>query len=143
MKRVFILLMLAVSVNSFAELEDISGVFTLYGEPSYEPTGACDNSMQLTLDKARLSGRVAFVKDQVEGRCRLFVNPNNRHYFLTKSMESCGSTVYQGTRYTFDGLHSIEIVDHRTRECEDMPPALIMVTEKGPNYVSYHYSSDF
>lgn len=133
MKKILILCLFALSVNAFSLSDGVLGAFKLYSEPGYEPKGFCDRSTELKIDRAEMSGLVAFLKNQVEGRCRLFTNPNNHHYILSKTVDSCSSKIYKDSRYTMKGLYKIEITDHRTRLCEDLPPALLILKETSDN----------
>lgn len=108
----------------------------LYDEPNATPSPSCDRYTQLTVSKGK-SGRITA---KIENRlgatssCEIFVEPNPRSFTVTKS-ESCGSTIYEGTR-AGEGIH---VQDNRTRMCEDIRPSQIEVTlsKNGSEYPLY------
>jgi hypothetical protein len=120
-----------------------TGTFDLYGEPRHRPDPFCDHGTRLVLDKAAVSGNVAFLENFLRGACEIFVPPNPRHYKITSvTPDGCGSMVYKGQVHGGGGLQEIEIIDHRTRVCEDIVPARIVVKEKGPDGHRTLYSHD-
>lgn len=119
-----------------------TGTFELYSKPGYQPTGTCDVGVRLVLDKAEILGRIAYLENFVHGVCELHVSPNPRMYRITSVEDAgCGSVRAKGSRQDSRGVTDIEIVDHRRRVCEDLQPAVIIVTEKGPEGQSRLYSA--
>lgn len=106
------------------------GVFAALNEPGGLPNQGCSIGVRLVIDRAELSGNVAFLSNFVNGLCEIAVEPNERHYIL-KSVErgACGSTVMKGETDGFAEKRSIEIVDHRTRTCRDLVPARVIFKE--------------
>ena len=120
-----------------------TGTFDLYGEPRHQVNAFCDHGTRLVLDKASVQGNIAFLENFLRGACEIFVPPNPRHYKITSvSGDGCGSLIYKGTSTGPRGPMHIEITDHRTRVCEDVIPALIIVKEKGPEGERVLYSKD-
>jgi len=116
------------AVTTFAE-DYKTGRFALWSKPNHKPTG-CDIGTALTLDKAEITGEVAFLQEFVDGFCEIAVFPNNRYYELKLTDTDCGSNIYTGERISGAGVDRIRITDHRTRVCRDLPKALIMVEEE-------------
>lgn len=108
------------------------GSFKLYGVPRFEPNPSCDvhTKLELTADGASK----AHLEEAVDGFCEIAVAPNARNYELTLSRTSCGSRIYTGALIRGIESWSITITDHRTRLCEDIVPAQIIVeeTQDGP-----------
>lgn len=123
--------------------EFATGSFELYGTPHFQPNGFCDRGVKLTLDRTQLQGNVAFLENFLHGACEIFVPANPRHYKITSvTDDGCGSRVYRGTAQGARGQHEIEITDNRGRLCENVIPALVVVTERGPDGEQTLYSHD-
>lgn len=123
--------------------EFATGSFDLYAEPHFKPQGFCDKGVRLVLDKTELQGKVAFLENFLNGACEIFVPANPRHYKITSvTDDGCGSTIYKGKTSGPRGTYQIEIVDNRGRMCENVIPALVVVTERGPDGEKTLYSHD-
>jgi hypothetical protein len=137
-----IILSLCVTVPAMAA-DFATGSFKLYGEPHHQVNNFCDHGTKLTLDKAAVNGNVAFLENFLHGACEIFVPANPRMYKITSVKDDgCGSTIYKGSYQGNRGTFEVEIVDNRGRLCENVIPALIVVTEKGPNGEATMYSLD-
>lgn len=148
MKTILTSIFLFLSINASAQdradhgkLEMLPGAFVLKDEPNAQPTG-CDINSRLILDNGQIMGKFAYLTDFVDGFCEIYVNPNPRLFtiYTTESI-GCGSVKHTGRAQLDNGTHTIEIIDHRTRLCEDLIPYLIKATIK--NYettvqVGYH-----
>ena len=98
----------------------------------------CDLFTRLDV-RQEASGPVAKLVNRVEGSCKIAVNPDERTYRLRDGGSSCGSRTYVGTRNAGGKRSTIQIVDHRTRTCEDLVPAKLIVTEtsNGSSVIRY------
>jgi hypothetical protein len=120
------------------------GSFKLYGVPRFTPSPSCDvhTKLELTADGASK----AHLEGAVDGVCEIAVSKNPRDYELSLARTSCGSRIYTGSFIRGIESWSITITDHRTRLCEDIVPAQIIVEETkdgmlGP-ITTQLYSSD-
>ena len=137
-----IILSLVFTVPAIAA-EFATGAFELYAEPHFQPGGFCDKGVRLTLDKTALQGNVAVLENFLNGACEIFVPANPRHYKITSvTDDGCGSRIYKGTRQGQRGTYEVEIVDNRGRLCENVIPALVVVTERGPDGEATLFSHD-
>lgn len=118
--------------------------FKLYLDPRHEVTPGCDMHTELTLDTAKLSGKLALLENRLSGMCEMAVSPDQRVYKVLSVQEDCGSVVINAQWLTEQGrLRQLRVQDNRTRICEDVRPALIEVTETRANGDSVRmYSSD-
>lgn len=101
-----------------------AGSFKLYDQPGATPTPFCDVHTTLTLGAGK-----ANVAEALSGACEIYVAPNPREYALTAAGTSCGSRIWTGKAQRGIELYSITITDNRTRVCDDLIPALIVVEE--------------
>lgn len=143
MKRTLICLsLLALTAPTFATGFK-TGSFELYAQQGYKPTGSCDIGSKLVLDQAVIKGNLVFLTDFVAGVCDLYVAPNQRYYEISSvTNDGCGSEIYKGWRDGNGGPYEVEVVDNRLRTCEDIIPALVVVTETGPRGDTTLYSYD-
>lgn len=105
------------------------GSFKLYGEPHHQVNAGCDLYTSLDLKSGPAA---ATLEEHVGGMCEIAVRPNLRTYRLKQTSTSCGSKIYQGSIRKQGKSYAIKITDHRTRLCEDVIPALIVVEETPP-----------
>jgi hypothetical protein len=112
------------------------GNFKLYGEPHTVASG-CDVHTKLALTAD--GGSKAHLEEAVGGMCAIAVRPNPRDYRLRAAGGSCGSKIFTGSQRS--GA-TIKITDHRTRMCEDVIPALIVVEETIDGQTTTRYSGD-
>lgn len=132
----------AFTTSSFAA-DFKTGSFELYQQIGYVPRGKCDIGSTLVLDQAEIMENLAFLSNFVAGVCEVRVDPNPRYYKISsETPDSCGSVTYKGSRRAQDGLYELKIVDNRSRTCQDLIPALVVVTEKGPQHQRTLYSYD-
>jgi hypothetical protein len=101
----------------------------LYLEPAHAVVPMCDIYTHLSIE-----GRVARLRDAVDGTCKIFVHPNPRAFRLHAADIGCGSLQYTGAYRTRDGVYSIVITDHRERVCRDLVPAQLIVEETTPGF---------
>lgn len=120
-----------------------TGKFTMYGEPHHKVNAFCDRGATLTMDKTTLNGNVAMLENFLQGACEMFVPANPRLFKITSvTDDGCGSTIYKGSFQGNRGLVEIEITDNRGRMCENVIPALIVVTERTEEGEHTLYSHD-
>ncbi|NRA63350.1 MAG: hypothetical protein HRU19_02635 [Pseudobacteriovorax sp.] len=137
MKALLFALMTVFSLSAMAQvptvptkLNMLPGAFILKDEPRAPSTG-CDIVSRLILDKGTIMGDFAYLTDYVDGFCEIYVNPNPRIFTISETTSiGCGSVKHSGTAQLANGFHTIEIIDHRTRLCEDLIPFLLKVTIK-------------
>jgi hypothetical protein len=103
------------------------GSFKLYGVPNADPNPLCDVHTSLTLSAD--GGSSAHLEEGLAGACEIFVIPNARDYPLTLSGVECGTKIYSGSFLRGIERFSVKITDNRTRLCENVIPALIVVEE--------------
>lgn len=103
------------------------GRFKLYGEPHATPNPSCDRHTKLELTAEPESK--AHLEEAVDGFCEIAIIPNARDYKLAPGGTSCGSRIFTGTFVKGSEVWSLKITDHRTRLCEDVVPAKIIVEE--------------
>jgi hypothetical protein len=105
-----------------------AGSFKLYNEPHARPNPSCDIHTKLVLSADR--GSKAHLEEVVGGFCEIAVFPNTREYSLRLTDTSCGSKVWEGTRKDETGQRwTLKVTDNRTRLCEDVIAALLVVDE--------------
>ena len=127
---------LFVSSATFAS----TATFKMYHDSNARVSPLCDVYTELNLDIQNRSA-VATLTNKVEGVCDIVVDPNKRTYELELSSQYCGTKTY-----TFDdGADSkVTLTDNRGRRCEDVIPALIVVSELSRNHGTENilYSKD-
>jgi hypothetical protein len=98
----------------------------LYVDPHAAPSPTCDHYLKLVVGKEgeKLVASLEYELSNTSS-CDLAIQPDPRTYELAKSEESCGSTIYEGTR----GADTLRIQDNATRLCEDLRPARFEVSE--------------
>jgi hypothetical protein len=99
-----------------------AATYQLRDDPSAHPDPQCDRYTELAL---RSDGS-AKLTNKLGGTCELFVEADARTYHVKRLADDCGSRVYAGQ--TNDG-DDIKITDNRTRTCENMIAATIVVEE--------------
>lgn len=109
-----------------------AGSFKLYDQPHATPNASCD--VHTKIDLTSTGGSKATVSEGLEGTCELYVMPNPRTYKLKDAGSSCGSRIFKGSVTKGGKKYSIKITDHRTRLCEDIIPALLVVEETVPGF---------
>lgn len=97
----------------------------MYSEPNARPNPNCDVHTEMTLWEKAPEATVMTVslRDSLDGACEIYVLPNPRTYIMTREQDSCGSKVY------VDTMAGARLMDHRTRMCEDIVPALFVLEE--------------
>jgi len=105
------------------------GTFKLYRSPRHDPDAGCDVHTQLSLSDQPSGARAALVEG-VDGVCELHVEPNARDYRLRLVDTACGSRTYRATRQVGGRAVELTLVDHRTRVCDDIVEARIIVEER-------------
>lgn len=108
------------------------GSFKLYGEPRATPNPNCDPHTKLTLAAGHYS--TAKLEEGLDGFCEIAVVPNPRTYRLRLAGTSCGSRIYSGSVTKSGKKYAVKITDHRTRLCEDVVPAAVIVEETVPGF---------
>lgn len=101
------------------------GSFKLYLTANATPNPLCDVHRRLVLGP----GGHATLREELEGACEIAVVPNERTYDLEGHTDSCGSSIFTATAKANGVSRTIKITDHRTRGCEDIVPAKIIVEE--------------
>lgn len=132
--------LLVLSLFSVAAMAAKTESFKLYAQPHHKPNPSCDSYTSLSIEYGK-DGITATLVNRLGGMCELFVEPNPRAYVapLQVSKDNCGSVTY-AYRARGTGQPIFKLVDHRRRVCEDVIPALIVVTEldqKGNEYELY------
>jgi hypothetical protein len=107
------------------------GSFKLYSDANHKVNQGCDVFTSLVLKNGPAA---ATLEEHVGGFCEIAVVPNARTYRLKQTGTSCGSKIYSGSFRKQGKTHSIKITDHRTRLCEDVVPAAIIVEETVPGF---------
>lgn len=116
------------SIKSISTSEQISeGTFKLYKEAGHKPNVGCDVFRRLVLKNSE-KGPVAVLDSTVSGLCKIMVMPEHREYELAVRDAGCGSKEYFN-KNVGAGFQGINILDHRTRVCEDRIAATIIVNE--------------
>jgi hypothetical protein len=108
------------------------GSFKLYSQPNAEPSEFCDVHTRIALaneGEGKDAVSKAHVENALAGFCEIFVPPMARDYVLSHEADGCGSHIFTGTAKTEDGSWSIKITDNRTRICEDVWIARLIVEE--------------
>jgi hypothetical protein len=96
----------------------------LYADPNENPNPTCDKHVAAEVLRTA-SGKLRLrLENRVDGLCKIGVYPDTRTYSIAESND-CGSKVYEGTR----GARSVELMDHRTRLCKDLRPAILELRE--------------
>jgi hypothetical protein len=108
------------------------GSFKLYMNPRAEPNPSCDVHTKLDLEAAYFS--TARLSEGLAGFCEIAVIPNERTYRLRAAGNDCGSRIFTGSRKKDGKSYAIKITDHRTRLCENVVPAAIIVEETVPGF---------
>jgi hypothetical protein len=108
------------------------GSFKLYSQPNATPNPGCDVHTKLDLKAEYRS--TASLQEAVGGSCEIAVFPNQRTYRLRLEGTDCGSRIYAGFRKKDGESYAIKITDHRTRLCENVVPAAIIVEETVPGF---------
>ncbi|MEK6579772.1 MAG: hypothetical protein AABZ55_11140 [Bdellovibrionota bacterium] len=125
--RIFVLSMTiaVLAVPSFAAEK----TFKMYHEPRAEVDTGCDAYTELRLD-IRGKTAVATLVNRLAGTCDLHVSPKKRAYVFNLADTDCGTKTYSWT----DGAdYEAELADNRTRTCENVIPALIVLKEINQN----------
>jgi hypothetical protein len=102
------------------------GTFTLYGAPNHTPDAACDVHWKLALGPENF----ATLYEDVRGGCAAEIDPNIGSYELQGTRDGCGSGIWTGKDKN-SGI-TIKLTDNRTRTCEDVVPARIVIELKAP-----------
>jgi hypothetical protein len=108
------------------------GSFKLYMNPRAEPNPSCDVHTKLDLKAAHFS--TATLAEGLAGFCEIAVIPNERTYRLRAAGNDCGSRIFTGSRKKDGKSYAIKITDHRSRLCENVVPAAIIVEETVPGF---------
>jgi hypothetical protein len=108
------------------------GSFKLYGKAHATPNPSCDLHTKLELKAAFFS--TATLSEAVGGFCEIAAVPNPRTYRLRLTGTDCGSRLYAGSVKKQGKSFNIKITDHRTRLCENVIPAAIIVEETVPGF---------
>lgn len=108
------------------------GSFKLYSQPHASPNPNCDVHTRLTLAAATYS--TAKLEEGLEGFCEIFVEPNPRTYRLRLAGTDCGTRIYAGSVTKKGKKYSVKITDNRTRLCENVVAAAVIVEETVPGF---------
>lgn len=137
-KLIFIAAMAFTSLVS-AQPTMKTGMFAMFNTPT--PSPGCATGTALTLDKAAVSGSILLMHEFVQGFCEIYVMPNERYAKVQSITESCGSVILKASR---NGQEEITVTDNRTRLCEDLLPALIVMEIKDlqTGATATYYSND-
>ncbi len=128
----FVVISSLISTPSHAATE----VFRMYDQPNPEVSTFCNRFTKLQLNLNGNSG-TATISNHLEGFCEIYVQENKKTVKITLKEVSCGSKIYKNLD---SSQAQIEIVDNRTRVCEDVIPALIVLKQLGRDgqvYPSY------
>lgn len=135
MKLVIATVVMISALQSFAKTES----FRMYDQPRKQVDTFCNRYTQLQLDIEGTVG-TATVSNHLEGACEIYVPENKKTYRVALKDSSCGSKIYVDVTAS---QPRIEIVDNRTRICEDVIPALIVMKLLGRDGRMYpFYSQD-
>jgi len=108
------------------------GSFKLYGAPHAEPNPSCDIHTKLDLKADYFS--TASLTEAVGGFCEIAVFPNPRTYRLRLASTDCGTRIYSGSLKKQGQPYKIKITDNRTRLCENVVAAALIVEETVPGF---------
>ena len=108
------------------------GNFKLYGQPHAEPNPSCDIHTKLDLKADYFS--TATLTEAVGGFCEIAVFPNPRTFRLRLAGIDCGSRIYAGSLTKQGKKYKIKITDNRTRLCENVVAAALVVEETVPGF---------
>ena len=98
----------------------------------------CSHASTLVLDSGSIVGDFAYLTNFIAVLCEIRVIPNPRLFKISKIEETgCGSRKYTGSAVLEDGLNTIEIIDHRTRECDDFKANLVQLTVSTNDGIKY------
>ncbi len=117
------------------------GSFKLYAEAHASPNPSCDVHTKLDLS-ATSSVSKAHLEEAVGGMCEIAVIPNPRDYRLRLAGTDCGTRTYMGKYKKGSDSWSIKITDNRSRLCENVIPALIVIEETHNGSTVTKYSND-
>ena len=115
------------ATSAESELQSETVIFESDLRDDPDPSKAdpsCDSYTDLRVVKTSSGTLKARLENKLSGECEISIIPDAREYTLTQSKD-CGSTIYGGA----NGKDFITIQDNRTRECEDLRPSTIEVTE--------------
>lgn len=121
-----------VSVDEANAAKVTPGNFKLYGEPHARPTAGCDVHTRLTFAAGTYS--TARFEEAVSGFCELYVEPNARTYRLRLAGTDCGTRIYAGSVTKKGQKFAVKITDNRTRLCENVVAAAVIVEETVPGF---------
>lgn len=121
-----------VSVDEANAAKVKPGSFKLYAQANAQPNPSCDLHTKLDLKADYFS--TASLSEAVGGFCEIAAVPNPRTYRLRLASVDCGSRIYTGSVKKQGKSYKIKITDHRTRLCENVVPAAIIVEETVPGF---------
>jgi hypothetical protein len=128
---------------AFVSSVAMADTFKMYSQPFAQPDQSCDVFTSLQIDYGK-GGITATLVDSLSGTCRMFVQPNPRAYIVPAQGvdDGCGSKTYLA-RNSATGRPMFTLVDNRHRTCENLIPALIVITEYNESGVATTlYSKD-
>ena len=128
-KSFFSLAAVGLVLSGFAYAAPMISKAKLYTSINAQPSPDCDIYTLLTLTK--MDGQAVYVKfeEKVDGFCDVYRNPNVRVGLAIVKDETCGSKSLKGSLLHLDQKNSsvFEIIDHRTRLCDDKLANLVEV----------------
>lgn len=121
-----------VSVDEANAAKVMPGSFKLYSQPHANPNPGCDVHTRLTLAAGAYS--TAKIEEGLDGFCEIYVEPNPRTYRLRLAGTDCGTRIYAGSVTKKGKKYSVKITDNRTRLCENVVAAAVIVEETVPGF---------
>lgn len=121
-----------VSVDEANAAKVTPGTFKLYSQPRATPNAGCDVHTRLTFEAAYYS--TAKIEEALSGFCELYVEPNPRTYRLRLAGTDCGTRIYAGSVTKKGQKYAVKITDNRTRLCENVVAAAVIVEETVPGF---------
>jgi hypothetical protein len=121
MKSFFSIAAVGFVLSSTAFAYPAASTAKLYTSFDAKPSPDCDIYTLLTLTKMDESAVYVKFEEKVDGFCDVYRNPNVRVGLALLKDEPCGSKSLKGSLFSFtsEKLNTFEILDHRTRLCDD------------------------
>lgn len=133
MLKTFCSALIALAFSSAAVAQTLPlqpGKWKMYSLPNVTPSDFCDVHQILTLDKGTLTGEFGLLEQGLNGVCEIYVPRNARFFNVVFDTTECGSQIWLGEIETLDARYEVKVLDHRTRLCDDLVPALIVAELK-------------
>lgn len=124
--KTFLLLLTVLTGQAFAGTQ----TFKMYTEMNVKPNPNCDLHTEMKVTK---TGNTATVKlvNKVGGFCEIYADPTPRTFKLTAAASDCGSLVFTNK------TAKVTLTDNKTRLCDDMIPALMVLNTPDATYYSH------